>query len=51
VAIKIAREATGVREKGSQGWAGSVWPTQTRASGFSPARWAGWAGWPIGPDG
>jgi hypothetical protein len=24
VAIKIAREATGVREKGSQGWAGSV---------------------------
>jgi hypothetical protein len=34
-----------VRERGGQGWAGSVWPTQTRASWFSQP---GGLGGPVG---
>jgi hypothetical protein len=50
-AIQIASQRARERERGEWGWAGSVWPTQTRASWFSRARWAGWASRPVGPAG
>jgi hypothetical protein len=51
VAIQSPERRRGWERGGGQGWAGSVWPTQTRASWFNPARWAGWADSPVGPGG
>jgi hypothetical protein len=39
--------STGERERASEGWAGSVWPTQTRAGRFSRTEWASR---PVGPS-
>jgi hypothetical protein len=47
-ANQIARGATRAREGGDWGWAGSVWPTQTRTGGLSQARWAGRISRPVG---
>jgi hypothetical protein len=37
--------------RASEGWAGSVWPTQTRAGWLSQAGWAEWANRPVGSTG
>jgi hypothetical protein len=51
VAMQITRGARERKRGASEGWAGSVKPTQTRAGRLSQARWAGWAGRPIEPAG
>jgi hypothetical protein len=46
IASELERE-----RRASEGWAGSVWPTQNRAEGLSQAGWADWASRPDGPTG
>jgi hypothetical protein len=45
--MQITRGAMNERERGDWGWAGSVWPTQTRTGWLSQAGWAGQASRPV----